>query len=105
MKTDPDQLVAWAGPAIGPSRFEIGAEVRTQIGGSDSAYEVSASDGKYLANLYMLAGERLTRAGVHSYTHSNCCTYDDEQLFFSYRRSANQGDGKTGRMASLIWML
>ena len=97
-----DQLVAWAGPCIGPDSFEIGDEVRQALGGADSAYKVSsnstASQVKWFANLYQLAGERLTNIGVNQYSHSKVCTYRDTR-FYSYRRS-----GQCGRMASFIWM-
>ena len=97
-----DQLVAWAGPCIGPDAFEIGDEVRQELGGADSAYKVSSnsigSQAKWLANLYQLAGERLTNIGVHRYFHSKACTYTDPG-FYSFRRT-----GQCGRMASFIWI-
>jgi copper oxidase (laccase) domain-containing protein len=54
---------------------------------------------KYLANLYALARARLRRAGVSQVFGGGFCTYLDRERFFSYRR-----DGRTGRMASLIWL-
>jgi len=97
-----DQLVAWAGPCIGPDAFEIGDEVRQELGGADSAYKVSSnstdSQAKWFANLYQLAGERLTNIGVHRYFHSKACTYTDPG-FYSFRRT-----GQCGRMASFIWI-
>jgi len=99
---DVDQLLAWAGPCIGPSAFEIGDEVRQQLGGSDSAYKPSANSTKesvkWFANLYQLAGERLSEIGLHQYSHSEVCTYHDLD-FYSYRRT-----GQCGRMASFIWI-
>ena len=97
-----DELVAWAGPCIGPDAFEIGDEVRQQLGGADSAYKRSSNSTgenvKWFANLYQLAGERLASIGVHQYSHSQVCTYTDER-FYSYRRT-----GQCGRMASFIWI-
>ncbi|MBL4671369.1 MAG: peptidoglycan editing factor PgeF [Arenicella sp.] len=97
------EIVAWAGPCIGPTQFEVGAEVRALLGGPDSAYRkiednVDQSN-KLLADLYQLCGHRLAAVGVTNYSHSNACTYLDEHHFFSYRR-----DGQCGRMASLIWI-
>jgi len=70
-----DELVAWAGPCIGPDAFEIGDEVRQQLGGADSAYKRSSNSTgenvKWFANLYQLAGERLASIGVHQYSHSH----------------------------------
>ncbi len=102
------EIIAWAGPCIGPTKFEVGIEVRAQLGGPDSAYRKVADNigqcnadqsNKVLADLYQLCGRRLAAIGVTNYSHSNACTYLDEQLFFSYRR-----DGQCGRMASLIWI-
>lgn len=98
-RSPPAKIIAWAGPCIGADRFEIGVEVRDELGGSASAYRPSKSNkDKLLADLYQLTGERLTMVGVENYSHSDYCTYEDYELFFSYRR-----DKKTGRMASLIW--
>lgn len=92
-------IIAWAGPCIGPSFFEIGAEVREQLGGSDYCYALSAHPEKYLANLIAIVGERLSKLDVDNYTYNNQCTYNNAELFYSFRR-----DGQCGRMASLIWI-
>ena len=97
-----DEIVAWAGPCIGPEAFEIGDEVRQQLGGSHKCYKLSPnsmqSEVKWLANLYQLTAERLANIGVRHYSHSNECTYSNER-YFSYRRT-----GQCGRMASFIWI-
>ena len=104
-------IVAWAGPTIGPQHFEIGDEVRQHLAGPDSAYtrSINAIDssnsinssnkGKWLADLYALAGFRLAQIGVTEFGYDNVCTYADQQRFFSYRR-----DNLTGRMASIIYL-
>jgi len=97
MDCSPEQVTAWAGPCIGASAFEIGLEVREQLGGPDSAYQVVA-DNKVCANLVQLAKLRLREAGVTAFSASHLCTYTNKD-FFSYRR-----DGQCGRMATLIWM-
>lgn len=100
-------LLAWLGPAIGPSAFEVGEDVRQAFMERDSAAEkafvpVSSKDdvpgGKFLANLYLLASQRLTMLGVNRIYGGTDCTYTNAERFFSYRR-----DGRTGRMATLIW--
>jgi len=90
---------AWAGPCIGPHKFEVGPEVVEQLGGNDAAYQLSENgEGRYYANLSMLVAERLRNCGVEQYSSAGQCTYQNPQHFFSYRREA-----QTGRMATLIW--
>ncbi|QIB66355.1 peptidoglycan editing factor PgeF [Kineobactrum salinum] len=101
----PGELLAWLGPAIGPARFEVGAEVREAFCagsglGSDelaACFQASARRDHYLADLYGLARLRLCCAGVERVFGGGFCTFADAARFYSYRR-----DGQTGRMASLI---
>lgn len=96
----PAQLLAWMGPAIGQSSFEVGEEVRSLFLEMDSEAGqafVPSPAGRWLADLYTLARRRLHRAGVQRVYGGDFCTFR-EQRFFSYRR-----DGVTGRMAALIW--
>jgi len=105
LESPPEQLVAGFGPAIGPRRFEIGAEVRERLLESDphssTAFEASANAGRWMADLYRLAELRLCRAGITMVADpaQYSCTYEQSDRFFSYRRS-----GLCGRMASLIWI-
>lgn len=95
-------MLAWLGPAIGPQRFEVGAEVRAQFCAHDPAAGaafVPTADGKWLADIYLLARQRLAALGVTAVYGGELCTVSDAQRFYSYRR-----DGVTGRMASLIWL-
>ncbi len=102
LDSEPAQLLAWLGPAIGPSAFEVGDEVRqafvdrhAQTAGAFSA----APDGRWLADLYRLARIRLQASGVTTVYGGGWCTFRDRERFYSYRR-----DGVTGRMASLVWL-
>lgn len=99
-----ETLHAWLGPAIGPQQFEVGADVLQAFVAQDAAAEqafqpIADKPGKYLADIYQLARQRLARLGVHKVTGGNACTVSDAQRFYSYRR-----DGVTGRMAALIWL-
>ncbi|QSX33042.1 peptidoglycan editing factor PgeF [Shewanella avicenniae] len=99
------ELYAYLGPAIGPSAFEVGAEVRAAFMANTPQAETcfipstnAAVPDKYLADLVKLAQLRLQAAGVaHIYALGDC-TYTLADRYFSYRRSPI-----TGRMASLIW--
>lgn len=97
-------ISVWLGPAIGPDKFEVGAEVRQQFVDADScadaAFRVSHSAAdKHFADIYELARLRLQRAGIVQISGGNFCTVTDKEDFYSYRR-----DRTTGRMASLIWI-
>ena len=102
MRSEPGQLMAWLGPAIGPQSFEVGTEVReafvqrhTQ---ADACFRENRP-GHYLADLYALARLRLELLGISEISGGDYCTFEDSQRFFSYRR-----DRQTGRQASLIYI-
>lgn len=99
---DPAAVLVWLGPAIGPEKFEVGDEVRAaflaQDGAAVNAFVPSPHPGRWLADIYRLARQRLARQGVTSVYGGGLCTVSDARRFFSYRR-----DGQTGRMASAIW--
>ncbi|WP_432454284.1 MULTISPECIES: peptidoglycan editing factor PgeF [unclassified Agarivorans] len=103
MKVAPKQVMAWMGPAIGPSAFEVGEEVKQAFVDSHSeaylAFTPSNKANKYFADIFMLAEQRLTQAGLTAVYSERCCTYRSAQQFYSYRR-----EGLTGRMAAAIWL-
>lgn len=101
MQVQPSEVMAWMGAAIGPGAFEVGAEVR-EIFIAPHPQSVAAfktQQQKWLADIYALARIRLNACGVTAVYGGGSCTYTDAARFYSYRR-----DGKTGRMASLIWL-
>jgi YfiH family protein len=104
-QTSAINFMAWLGPAIGPESFEVGEDVvgRFQECGLHDMQRcflpIPNKPGKYLADLYQLARDRLKRVGVNSIFGGDLCTVMDQEQFFSYRR-----DGVTGRFASLIWI-
>src|SRR5699024_8221218 len=59
LDSQPARLLAWLGPAIGPGRFEVGAEVREAFLRRDrraeAAFRVDAVRGTWHADLYHLA--------------------------------------------------
>ena len=102
MAVPANDILAWLGPAIGPDAFEVGPEVRAAFMAHDptaaSAF-AAIPDGKYLADIYLLARQRLNACGVTDVHGGDACTVTERERYFSYRR-----DGRTGRMASLIWL-
>lgn len=94
-------LLAWLGPAIGPQRFEVGADVLqamcARLPQADAAFAPIGAD-KYLADLYALARQALAQCGGVEVDGGGLCTLSDAARFYSYRR-----DGVTGRQAALVW--
>lgn len=97
----PAKLLVWLGPAISQTAFEVGGEVRDAFLANDAAAAdcfVENRHGRWQADLYALARQRLARTGIKQVFGGNFCTYADSGRFFSYRR-----DGECGRMASFIY--
>lgn len=101
---NPNQILAWLGPAIGPTAFEVGEEVRSEFLRFDTKAAIAFTPkcaGKWLADLYLLAKQRLQQQGVSQIYGGNFCTYTDTERFYSYRRKENVN----GRMATLIYIV
>ena len=102
LDTPPRNLLAYLGPAIGPSAFEVGNEVRDAFVAVDQAAQIAFQPhkpGKWLADLFLLARQRLAKLGLQNVYGGGRCTYSDPRRFFSHRR-----DSVSGRMAALIWI-
>lgn len=102
MEADNGEILAWLGPAIGPQAFEVGDEVRRAFMEYDTRAQEAFTPspaGRWLADIYQLARQRLESAGIMQIYGGGLCTYSDAERFYSFRR-----DGATGRMASLIWI-
>jgi YfiH family protein len=98
------EITAWLGPAIGPTAFEVGEDVRgvflDAVPGAHAAFApYPGRAGKYLADMNALARLMLAADGVTRVWGGEHCTVTEAERFYSYRR-----DGVTGRQASLIWL-
>jgi Uncharacterized conserved protein len=82
MQVAPDEILAWIGPAIGSTAFEVGDEVKAAFVAHDpqAAAAFVVHQDKWLADLFMLARQRISAAGVsaiyggisaHSVMHSS----------------------------------
>lgn len=101
LKKDLRQLLVWLGPCIGKNAFAVGEEVRAQFIAQNpqTAEAFTVYQDRYLADLHQLARLRLAALNLAEISTSAHCTFSEADRFYSYRR-----DGKTGRMASLIWI-
>ena len=110
------EVMAWLGPCIGPSAFEVGAEVKAAFESIQPQFAkcfALTTAGKYLADLPALARLRLSALGVNKVYGNDgsaeWCTVSNPSRFFSHRRDAgvasgSNGFGTTGRMAACIWI-
>lgn len=103
LKAGPRDVIAWMGPTIGPDAFEVGPEVREAFVARDARADAAFAPhvpGKFLADLYALARQRLEGMGVESIHGGGFCTYHETDRFFSYRR-----EKLSGRMGAFVWMV
>jgi YfiH family protein len=98
--------LAWLGPCIGPTAFEVGDDVRSEFLAVSEAtrdFFTPLGSGKWLADLPGLARQRLHAMGVERIYGNDgslkWCTVSNPLHFFSHRR-----DRITGRMAGCIWL-
>jgi polyphenol oxidase len=98
----PQRLLAWLGPAIGPRAYEVDRTVYEQFLALDPGYGAAftpSDPGHWHFDLYRIARMQLEACGIEEIYGGDRCTYRETGVFYSYRR-----EGKTGRMASLIWL-
>lgn len=100
-------IVAVLGPSIGPRDYEVGAEFVERFVEGDSAnrafFAPSKRDGHAIFDLPAYTLHRLRAAGVEAH-HIARCTYGEEDLFFSYRRSTHRNEKDYGRQISAIML-
>lgn len=102
MVTAPADLIAWLGPAIAQPSFEVGGEVREAFAAAgfdaEGRFEENSA-GRWQADLFGLAADRLQAIGVTAIYGERRCTFADPAQYFSYRR-----DGSTGRLLSFVFL-
>ncbi len=98
--TDPARTLAWLGPSIGATSYEVGEEVRQAFVDHDAgaaAAFAATRPGHWQCDLSGLARRRLAATGVTRISGGGFDTRSDTR-FFSYRENP-----QSGRFASLIW--
>ncbi|PSB92175.1 Laccase domain protein YfiH [Candidatus Pandoraea novymonadis] len=104
-------LLAWLGPCIGSTMFEVSAQVReafltaalrSEKIATEAAFvcKLGTDSDKFFGNLCALARLRLARVGVDEVYGGQWCTASDSVRFYSYRRAKI-----TGRQAGFIYLL
>lgn len=100
-----ERIVAVLGPSISQANYEVGPEFvdRFVAADADNAryFAPSGRAGHALFDLNLYTVERLARAGVQA-SQLGRCTYAEEDLFFSYRRTTHRSEADYGRLISAI---
>ncbi len=97
------QLMAWIGPGIGASAYQVVSDVLESVTQSSpqAARFFSPQPGnRWLMDLAALARHQLRQLGVARIYGGRWCTYSNPQRFHSFRR-----DGTLARHATFIWLL
>ncbi|TNB49343.1 peptidoglycan editing factor PgeF [Martelella lutilitoris] len=100
-----EAIGACLGPSIGRRAYEVGPEFVARFTEEDKVFSrffsPSGKEGHALFDLAGFIGLRLDRAGI-AHDIMGQCTYENEQDFFSYRRSTHRGEPDYGRQISAI---
>jgi YfiH family protein len=98
-------IVAVLGPSISARNYEVGPEFVDRFVAADafnSRYFVaSGTPGHALFDLNRYTVDRLAAAGVAA-SFLDRCTYAEERLFYSYRRTTHRSEADYGRQISAI---
>ena len=94
-------IIVWIGPAISQRYYQVGEEVYCSfLERSISLENAFKKNGKdWYCSLCKIVKIILNDLDITEIYECGLCTYEMNNLFFSYRR-----DGKTGRTATMIWI-
>jgi hypothetical protein len=105
----PERIATAIGPCIGQMAYEVGDEFEARFISADPAnrrfFAKSPATGRWLFDLTQYVAERLKRAGVVSVEPLGRCTYEEQENFFSYRRTTHLKESDYGRQLSAIMLL
>lgn len=95
-------IIAGIGPAISPSRYQVGADViqaaRAYFGDVDGLVRFDAADGTAYFDLWAANARDLRDAGVQQIEIAGICTAQNTHEWFSHRAE----QGRTGRFGAVI---
>ena len=97
---------AVVGPCIGPDAYEVGPEFHARFVAADPQnaqfFRRPSPSAQWHFDLPAYVAHRLNRAGAGSVDLVACCTYREEEDFFSYRRTTHRKERDYGRQLSVI---
>ena len=96
------------GPCIGKSSYEIGPEFRdifiNSSANNNQFFKPTSRKGHHMFDLASYIEHRLLDVGITEIYKTGYDTCQNEDLFFSYRRSVKRGEQGYGRGLSVITM-
>ncbi len=104
-----DHIHAAIGPTISQGAYEVGTDFKDAFVGDDDAngaFFLTLKDGgKPHFDLPGYCHRRLDDLGIGHIDGLGLCTYENESLFYSYRRSVHRKEGDYGRQISAIVLM
>ncbi|MBX2804693.1 MAG: peptidoglycan editing factor PgeF [Hyphomicrobiales bacterium] len=104
-----ERICATIGPAISRAAYEVGEDFQGNFLAEDESnadfFSQSDNNSRPHFDLPGYCQKRLALAGIVSVERMELCTYTDDSLFYSYRRSIHQGEADYGRQISAIVIL
>ncbi len=100
-----DRISAAIGPAISQAAYEVSPEFKAAFladGETNERHFAQPGGGKPHFNLPGFVRERLRSKGAGSIQDIGACTYENESILFSYRRSVHRFEADYGRQISAI---
>ncbi|WP_269930627.1 peptidoglycan editing factor PgeF [Aminobacter sp. HY435] len=100
-----ERIIAVLGPSISAANYEVGPEFVARFTDHDADnaqyFAPSQNPGHSMFDLNRYTVDRLRRAGVAAGMLGRC-TYAEEDLFYSYRRTTHRKEADYGRQISAI---
>ena len=104
---EPDHISATIGPSISQKNYEVGPEF----------FDTLCKDYKYNEKFFFKGNKnrfhfdlvgysiyQIKKSGVRKVNYIDSCTYENPDLYFSYRRSVHKSEPDYGRMISTIML-
>lgn len=99
------RIVAAIGPTINQASYQVGADFEAALAAADTeslTFFAPGGGGKAHFDLPGYVAHRLGRTGLKTIERQTLCTYENESLFYSFRRSTHLQQPDYGRQISAI---
>ena len=95
----PKDIICWIGPSISPVNYVVREDVYKKLSKITPKMFNQLDDEHWNLDLRFGAKIVLKSLGIKKIYSNDMCTFQNSNLYYSYRRENN-----TGRIASLIWI-